>query len=136
MGPATSTPVVSCGDAQFSAVNARTANSVDQPPEPVGGLSAVQGRVRIPNEGPRRATPEGRFVVIRAVVDTTGSVTCSDVQSAETAAKGEAAQRAVHASAFVPGRLGGATVITILDLQLDVRGQGETRVMTGAELGM
>ncbi|WP_412070507.1 hypothetical protein [Rubrivirga sp. IMCC43871] len=136
MGPSTSTPVVSCGEAQFSDVRARTANSVDQPPEPVGGLAAVQSRVRIPNEGRRRATPEGRFVVVRAVVDTTGAVMCSDVLSSETAAKGEAAQRAIHDSAFVPGHLDGTAVVTVLGLRLDVRGEGQIRVMTGAELGI
>ncbi len=133
------TPVMSCADAQFAGVTARMASDLDEPPVPEGGLEAVQSRVRVVNEGGgqmRQASAADRFAVIRAVVDTTGAVVCSDVLSASTAAKGDAAQEAVHRSSFVPGRFDGAPVPSVLDLTLDVRGQGVSRVVTGAELGM
>ena len=128
------TPLVSCADPQFHGARARLAADVDTPPEPVGGLIAIQERVRIPNAGARIATPEGRFAVVRAVVDTTGAVQCSDMLSAGSDAKGEAARRALHASAFVPGRDAGKPTAVVLDVQLDVRGQGRPTVVRGNQI--
>ena len=130
------TPLVSCADAQFEGSRARLAADVDVPPEPVGGQRAVQERVRIPREGPRIATLDGRFVDLRAVIDTTGAVRCSDVLHAETEAKGLAVRRAVHASPFEPGRHEGVLTDVIVDLRLDVRGEGTPRVVRGDQIGL
>ncbi|WP_420454726.1 hypothetical protein [Rubrivirga sp.] len=135
-GPAT-TPLVSCADAQFAGATARLASNVDVPPEPVGGLDAVQRRVRIPNEGGRfaRATSEAdRWAVVRAVVDTAGVVRCSDAVDAASPAKGDAARRAVHASPFVPGQHAGQPSAVVVDLRLDVRGEGVRRVVRGDQI--
>lgn len=99
-------------------------------------MRVIQERVRIPNEGLRIATPEGRYAVVRAVVDATGSVRCSDIVETETEAKGEAARRAIHASAFEPGRLDGEPTDVVVDLRLDVRGQGTPRVVRGDQIGL
>ena len=97
------TPVVSCSDARFSDRSAHMAADLDEPPEPVGGLDAVASRVRLsPEGGPRIARAEDRYAVVRAAVDATGAVLCSDVVEASSVGRGEAAQRAVHASAFTP----------------------------------
>ena len=133
---ATGTPLASCADPALDLGPARLDAEVDAPPEPVGGLRAVQERVRVPNEsggGFRPADPSERYALVRALVDTTGAVRCSDAEAA-TPAKGDAARRAVHASAFTPGRHRGELVPVLLDLQLDVRGEGVRRVVRGDQL--
>ena len=129
----TGTPLVSCADPGLALGSARLGAEVDAPPEPVGGLRAVQERVRVPNEGGplRPADPAERYAVVRALVDTTGAVRCSDAVEAATVAKGDAARRAVHASAFTPGRHRGQPTAVLVDLTLDVRGQGVRRVVRG-----
>lgn len=134
MGAVGGSPMASCDDPAFADMRARPASEVDAPAQPVGGLDAVQQRVRVPNEGGRIATPEGRFAVVRAVVDTIGVVRCSDVLVAETEAKGEAARRALHRSPFTPGRHAGAPVVSLIDVRLDVRGPGVRRVVRGDQL--
>lgn len=130
------TPLASCADPAVDLGPARLGAEVDVPPEPVGGLRAVQERVRIPNEAGglmRPADPSERFAVVRALVDTSGAVRCSDAEAA-TPAKGDAARRAVHASAFAPGRHHGQPVPVLVDLRLDVRGEGVRRVVRGDQL--
>ncbi|MEM0963190.1 MAG: hypothetical protein AAGK21_11720 [Bacteroidota bacterium] len=127
---------MSCADVQFANDRARLADDIDEPPVPVGGLDAIQARVRIPRERMRTATPGGRYAIVRAVVDTTGAVRCSDVLSSGTRAQGEAAREAIHESTFTPGRHEGILTATVLDLRLDVRGQGVPVVVPGDQIGM
>lgn len=92
---------------------------VDQMPEVIGGIEALQRRIRYPDEA-RRAGTRGR-VFVQFVVDEQGIPT--DIQVVRGIGDGcdEAAVGAVALSRFTPGRLNGRPVRVRMSLPVTFR---------------
>ena len=82
--------------------------AVEQMPEPIGGIAAIQSKIVYP-EIAKRAGVEGR-VYINAFVDENGNVTKAIVLKGIGAGCDEAALKAVEATKFKPGRQRGKAV--------------------------
>jgi periplasmic protein TonB len=82
--------------------------AVEQMPEPIGGIAAIQAKIVYP-EIAKRAGVEGR-VYINAFVDEHGNVTKAIVLKGIGAGCDEAALKAVEATKFKPGRQRGKAV--------------------------
>lgn len=82
--------------------------AVEQMPEPIGGIAAIQSKIIYP-EIAKRAGVEGR-VYINAFVDENGNVTKAIVLKGIGAGCDEAALKAVEATKFKPGRQRGKAV--------------------------
>lgn len=76
--------------------------AVEDMPEPVGGIQAIQNKIIYP-ETARRNNIEGR-VFIRAFIDETGAVTKTEIIRGIGGGCDEAAEAAVKATKFKPGR--------------------------------
>ena len=75
---------------------------VEEQPEPIGGLAALQARVKYP-EMAKRANVEGR-VFVEFIVDEQGNVTNPVVTRGIGAGCDEAAVEAILATKFTPGK--------------------------------
>lgn len=82
--------------------------AVEELPEPIGGISAIQKAVIYP-EIAKRAGVEG-LVVVQAWVDETGNVTRAEVMKGIGAGCDEAAVAAVKQAKFKPGKQRGKAV--------------------------
>ena len=89
-------------------------DSVDVPPELVGGLEGLMGRIRYPEEA-RRAGIEGG-VCVQFVVNEDGAVGDVEVVRSAHPLLDEEAVRAVRASAFRPGYQNGEPVRVLFSL--------------------
>lgn len=82
--------------------------AVEEMPEPMGGIQAIQERIVYP-EIAKRAGVEGR-VFIKAYVDENGNVTKAEVMKGIGAGCDEAALKAVKETKFKPGKQRGKPV--------------------------
>lgn len=82
--------------------------AVEEMPEPIGGIEAIQRRIVYP-EIAKRAGVEGR-VFIKAYVDENGNVWKTEVIKGIGAGCDEAAEAAVKATKFKPGKQRGRPV--------------------------
>ena len=82
--------------------------AVDQMPEPIGGIAAIQKKIKYP-EIAKRAGIEGR-VYIEAFIDEKGNVTKTTVLKGIGAGCDEAAMNAIKKVKFTPGRQRGKPV--------------------------
>jgi TonB family protein len=82
--------------------------SVDEMPEPIGGIAAIQKNIKYP-EIARRAGIEGK-VYIQAYIDEKGNVTKTTILKGIGAGCDEAAMNAIKKVKFIPGRQGGKPV--------------------------
>lgn len=82
--------------------------AVEQMPEPIGGIKAIQEKIRYP-EIAKRAGIEGR-VYVRAFIDEKGNVVYAEIIKGLGAGCSEAALAAVKATKFEPGRQRGKPV--------------------------
>jgi TonB family protein len=92
---------------------------VDQMPEVIGGIEALQRRIRYPDEA-RRAGTRGR-VFVQFVVDERGVPTDIEVVRGIGDGCDEAAVAAVALSRFTPGRHGGRPVRVRMALPVTFR---------------
>jgi len=81
---------------------------VEEQPEPMGGISAIQSRVEYP-ELAKKAGIEGR-VIIRAAIDEKGNVIKTQVMKSIGGGCDEAAIKAVEKTKFKPGSQRGKSV--------------------------
>jgi TonB family protein len=82
--------------------------SVEQMPEPIGGIAGIQKRIRYP-EIAKRAGIEGRVFVL-AFIDAKGNVVKARIIKGIGAGCDEAALKAVEKTKFTPGRQRGKAV--------------------------
>lgn len=82
--------------------------AVDEMPEPIGGIAAIQRNIKYP-EIARRAGIEGK-VYILAYIDENGNVTKTTVLKGIGGGCDEAAINAIKKVKFIPGRQGGKPV--------------------------
>ncbi len=82
--------------------------AVEEMPEPIGGIQAIQSRIVYP-EIAKRAGVEGRVYVL-AFVDENGNVTDAKIQKGIGAGCDEAALDAVRKTKFKPGKQRGKAV--------------------------
>lgn len=82
--------------------------AVEEMPEPIGGIQAIQNKIVYP-EIAKRAGVEGR-VFIKAFVDENGNVSKTEVIKGIGAGCDEAAEAAVRATKFKPGKQRGKPV--------------------------
>ncbi len=82
--------------------------AVEEMPEPIGGIQAIQNRIVYP-EIAKRAGVEGRVYVL-AFVDETGNVTKAEIMKGLGAGLDEAALNAVRQTKFKPGKQRGKPV--------------------------
>jgi len=82
--------------------------AVEEMPEPIGGIQAIQNKIVYP-EIAKRAGVEGR-VFIKAFVDEAGNVSKTEVIKGIGAGCDEAAEAAVRATKFKPGKQRGKAV--------------------------
>ncbi|MBS4034004.1 MAG: TonB family protein [Ignavibacterium sp.] len=82
--------------------------AVDEMPEPIGGLYAIQSKIKYPEEAKRNGT-EGR-VFIQAFIDETGNVADAKIIKGVGHGLDEAALEAVKQTKFTPGKQKGKTV--------------------------
>lgn len=93
--------------------------AVEELPEPVGGIAAIQAAVSYP-EIAKRAGVEGT-VYVEAFVDETGNVTRTAVVKGIGAGCDEAAQAAVMKTKFRPGRQRGKAVKVKMSIPIRFR---------------
>ncbi len=82
--------------------------AVEEMPEPIGGIAAIQKNIKYP-EIAKRAGIEGR-VYIQAFIDENGNVTKANVLKGIGAGCDEAAMNAIKKVKFIPGRQRGIPV--------------------------
>jgi protein TonB len=82
--------------------------AVEEMPEPIGGIAAIQKNIKYP-EIAKRAGIEGR-VYIQAFIDENGNVTRANVLKGIGAGCDEAAMNAIKKVKFIPGRQRGIPV--------------------------
>jgi TonB family protein len=82
--------------------------AVEQMPEPIGGLYAIQSKIKYPEEAKRNGI-EGR-VFIQAFIDETGNVADAKVIKGVGSGLDEAALEAVKQTKFIPGKQEGKPV--------------------------
>lgn len=82
--------------------------AVEQMPEPIGGIGAIQSKIVYP-EIAKRAGVQGR-VFVKAYVDETGKVNKVELIRGIGAGCDEAAMQAVHSVMFKPGKQRGKPV--------------------------
>ncbi len=82
--------------------------AVEDMPEPIGGIEAIQSKIVYP-EIAKRAGVEGK-VYVKAFVDENGNVTKVEVQKGIGAGCDEAAMKAVKETKFKPGKQRGKPV--------------------------
>ena len=82
--------------------------AVEDMPEPIGGIAAIQNKIVYP-EIAKRAGVEGK-VYVKAYVDEKGNVTKVEVQKGIGAGCDEAAMKAVKETKFKPGKQRGKPV--------------------------
>ncbi|MDZ7763895.1 MAG: TonB family protein [Melioribacteraceae bacterium] len=82
--------------------------AVEQQPQPIGGLQAIQKKIVYP-EIAKRAGVQGR-VFVKAYVDENGNVVKVELLKGIGAGCDEAAMEAVHATKFTPGKQRGKPV--------------------------
>lgn len=82
--------------------------AVEQMPEPIGGIAAIQNKIIYP-EIAKRAGVEGK-VYVKAFVDEKGNVTKVEIQKGLGAGLDEAAMKAVKETKFKPGKQRGKPV--------------------------
>lgn len=81
---------------------------VDEMPEPIGGIKAIQENVKYP-EIAKRAGVQGR-VYVKAFIDEEGNVVSTEVLKGIEAGLDQAAVKAIEAVRFTPGRQKGKAV--------------------------
>lgn len=82
--------------------------AVEEPPQPIGGLAAIQNKIVYPNAA-KRLGIEGK-VIIQAIVDENGNVAKAKVIKGIGSGCDEAALDAVKSSKFTPGKQRGKNV--------------------------
>ena len=82
--------------------------AVEEMPQPIGGLQAIQGKIEYP-EIAIRAGVEGK-VFVRAFVDETGTVTSAEIVKGIGAGCDEAALDAIQKTKFTPGKQRGKPI--------------------------
>lgn len=82
--------------------------SVEEMPTPIGGMNAIQSKIKYP-EIAKRAGIQGR-VYVKAFIDENGSVAQAEVIKGLDGGCSEAALRAVKVTKFTPGRKRGKAV--------------------------
>ncbi len=82
--------------------------AVEQMPEPIGGIKAIQQNVHYP-EIAKRAGIEGK-VYVKAFIDENGNVTATEVVKSVGTGLDEAAQEAILKTKFIPGKQRGKNV--------------------------
>jgi TonB family protein len=82
--------------------------TADEMPEPVGGIIAIQEKIRYP-EIAKRAGIEGK-VYIKAFIDEEGKVVATDILKGMGSGLDEAAVRAIKETKFIPAKNDGKNV--------------------------
>ena len=82
--------------------------AVEQMPEPIGGIKAIQDNVRYP-EIAKRAGIEGK-IFVKAYIDENGNVTKTQVLKSLGAELDKAAEDAIRKTKFIPGMQDGKKV--------------------------